>query len=99
MTAKSQTSVTAWSTLAVVLCAGTAAHAAPQPDRLIALEQHTDELCRDSSDQDTTDICVVRDALMRRLRQRGWCWNEAGEPEYRAKWAACREDNRLFQGN
>jgi hypothetical protein len=59
------------------------------PERMLKAEGILDDLCRDPSDDQTTDLCAVRDDLVSRLGKMGWCYGTPDQAEYQKKWQPC----------
>jgi len=78
---------------------GAAAQTAVDASGLLRLEQMANELCRGGSgDRPETEIaCQVRDDLVRRLRDVGWCYGEVGQAGYQMQWHRCNRRSLQYQ--
>ncbi|MBW6397025.1 hypothetical protein KPL78_04155 [Roseomonas sp. HJA6] len=66
---------------------------------LLRLVQTANELCRGGTgDSIETEIaCEVRDDLVRRLREVGWCYGEVGQAGYQMRWHRCNRRSNQYQ--
>lgn len=66
---------------------------------LLQLVEMANGLCRGGSgDRPETEIaCQVRDDLVRRLRDVGWCYGEAGQAGYQMRWHRCNRRSNQYQ--
>jgi hypothetical protein len=68
-------------------------NAQKQIDVLIAQEEELNHKCRGGSGDEpaTMKACDERDAIVEKLKTKGWCWGHDGQVEFKKQWEKCRK--------
>ena len=62
----------------------------PRPiSNLMYIEELLNDKCRD--DPDAMRACEIRDGVLTKIKEFGWCWGHEGQAEYEKDWEPCRK--------